>query len=99
MPDSLTRIRLLWSCLQVLTRNRHEALLRVFGTLEDAAKHIDSEILRGLGCREETVQGVLQRLDAFDPEKEEALLASAGAQIIALGDPAYPERLADIPDA
>jgi len=82
----------------VLNRERHEALIRVFGTLEDAVRHIDSEVLRGLGCREQTITAVLERMAKCDAEQEEALLASADARIIALGDPSYPERLADIPD-
>ncbi len=99
MPDSSVHTRLFWSCLQVLTRERHEALIRVFGTLENASKHIDGEVLRGLGCREETVGNVLKRMQSVDLEQEEALLTSAAAQIITLGDPDYPERLADVPDA
>ena len=99
MSNSQARTNLFWSCLQVLTRERHEALIRVFGALENATKHIDSEVLRGLGCREETVGTVLKRMQSLDLEQEEALLTASGARIITLGDPDYPERLADIPDA
>lgn len=99
MSDSITRANLLWSCLQILNRERHEALMRVFGSLEDAAKHIDGEMLRGLGCREETVGAVFKRMATFDPDREQALLTSIGARIIALGDASYPRMLTDIPDA
>lgn len=101
MPTSTTSVRaaLLWSCMQVLNRDRYDALMKVFGNLEDAAKHVDSELLRGLGCREQTIGNVLHRMEKCDPEQEEALLASANAHIIAMDDPVYPERLKDIQDA
>ena len=90
---------LLWSCLQVLTRPRFEALLEVYGTLDEAAKHVDETLLRNLGCREETVAKVMDRLGKFDAEKEEHLLHSVEARLTALTDDNYPERLRDLPDA
>lgn len=93
------RAALFWSCLEVLNRERFEALLKVFGSLEDATKHVDSELLRGLGCREQTISNVLERMAKCDPEQEERLLMSVNAQIITLSDERYPSRLADIPDA
>lgn len=99
MTLSSVRANLLWSCLQVLNRERYDALIKVFGNLEDAAKHVDGELLRGLGCREQTIAGALERMNKCDPEQEEALLASANACIITLGDQSYPDRLRDISDA
>lgn len=90
---------LLWSSLQVLNRERFEALIKVFGTLDDAAMHIDGELLCGLGCRAATVTNALQRLDKYDPDEEEALFAASGATLIAFSDPQYPDRLRDLPDA
>ncbi len=84
--------------MQVLNRERHKALLSVFGSLEAAAAHVDGELLRGLGCREETIINVLQRLEKCDPDAEQKLLASAGASIFSLSDNEYPDRLRDIPD-
>ncbi|NOS67183.1 MAG: DNA-protecting protein DprA [Candidatus Peribacteraceae bacterium] len=99
MTLSTRHAYLFWSCLQVLNRERYDALIKVFGTLEDAAKHVDGELLRGLGCREKTIGSVLERMEKCDPEQEEALLLSADARIICLGDQTYPDRLKDIPDA
>ena len=100
MPtSSTTRAALLWSCLQVLNRERLDALLKVFGSLEEAAKHADSQVLRGLGCREQTISNALERMAKCEPEQEEALLASAEATIVTLHDDVYPDRLDDIPDA
>lgn len=73
--------------------------MREFGTLENAARRIDGELLRGLGCRTETVGSALKRMEMVDIEQEEALLASIDAQIAVLGGDSYPQQLADIPDA
>ncbi len=99
MSDSTRRAALFWSCLQVLNPERHQALLKVFGNLEEAVKHADGQLLRGLGCREQKISTVLERMQKCDLEAEEQLLASASAEIISLSDPQYPERLADISDA
>lgn len=99
MPTSSPRAALFWSCLQVLNRERYDALMKVFGNLEDASRHVDGELLRGLGCREKTISAVLERMEKCDPEQEEKLLASSQADIIAFGDERYPERLQEIPDA
>ncbi|MSR86844.1 DNA-protecting protein DprA [Candidatus Peribacteria bacterium] len=99
MTPSSRRSALLWSCIQVLNRERHDALIKVFGTLDDASYHIDSELLRGLGCREKTISNVLERLEKCDAELEEKLLESAGAVILSLTDESYPARLEQIPDA
>jgi DNA processing protein len=98
MDPTALHAKLLWSCLQTLTRERYDAVIQVFGNLEEAARHIDSELLRGLGCREETIANVLQRLDKCDPEQEEKLLQQANAGIVALGDESYPDRLRDVSD-
>ena len=94
-----TRARLLWSCMQVLNRERFDAIMKVFGNLEDAAKHIDGELLRGLGCREQLIANVLERMGKCDPEEEEKLLFSTNAEIITVADDCYSERLKDIADA
>lgn len=99
MTLSTAAANLFWSCLQVLTRDRFEALIKVFGTLEDAAAHVDGELLRGLGCREQTITSVLERMAKCDPEEEEILLTSSEARLISFADPSYPDRLRDIPDA
>jgi hypothetical protein len=62
---------LLWSVLNILTKDRLEAIKQVFGSLDEAAGNIDAQFLRGLGCRNDTVTAVLQRMEEFDQEKEE----------------------------
>ena len=99
MADAALRAALLWSALQVLNRERFEALVQVFGTLEEAGKHVDEQLLRSFGCREQTVRAVMERLAKYDAEKEVELLQSSAAKIITLGDASYPDRLRDIPDS
>lgn len=100
MPPSPTiSAALQWSSLQVLNRERYDALLNVFENLDTALKHLDEQLLRSLGCRESTVRNAMERLETCDPAEEEALLASQKARIIVYGDASYPRRLAEIPDA
>ncbi len=98
MTDSSLRAALQWSSMQMLNRERFDALMRVFGSLEEAIKHVDCELLRGLGCREETSGKAMQRLEKCDLEQEMALLTQAGASLTTLAEPEYPDRLKDIPD-
>lgn len=99
MTDVSTRAHLLWSCLQVLTPQRHADLIKVFGSLEEAAAHIDAELLRSLGCRPQAIPGALERLQKCDPEEEEELLTTADAVLIPYSYQSYPDRLKQIPDA
>lgn len=99
MPDSSTRAHLLWSCLQVLTPQRHHDLLKVFGSLEEAAAHVDAELLQSLGCRPQAIPGALERLQKFDVDEEEEFLANADAVLIPFSYQSYPDLLKQIPDA
>ncbi len=89
---------LLWSNLRILTKDRLEAILQVFGTLEEATAHLNEEFLRGLGCKAETVRNVLTRLEEFDETKEVAELERRHIALLMLGDPRYPRRLREIAD-
>ncbi len=98
-PLSDRQAALLWSHLNVLTRERYEAVLTVFGSLEAAASEVDAEFLRRLGCREDTVEGAMRRLDTFSPDREETLLAAKGIEFLRICDERYPARLEEIADA
>ncbi len=89
---------LLWSHLNVLTKDRYDAILEVFGSLEDAAKHVDETLLRGLGCREDTIRTVLLRLDEYDNGTAARELALSGCRLISLTDAEYPRHLREIGD-
>ncbi len=101
MQATLTEFQaaLLWSTLNVLSRERYEAVLKVFGSLAAAAPLVDEEFLRRLGCKEETVLGALNRLEEFDPVKEEEHLKKRGIRFLMLTDEEYPAMLYEIGDA
>lgn len=88
----------LWSALNVLTKQRYEALLEVYGSLESATKHVGEELLRGLGCREETVREALMLAEEFDAERYAEELEKRRIRFLTLSDPAYPARLQQIAD-
>lgn len=89
---------LTWSYLNILTRERYDALLQVFGNLEEPLKIINEEMLRGLRCREETIRRALIRLEEFDAEKYAVDLTSRGISFLTIGDDAYPKKLKEIGD-
>ncbi len=94
----MTRTELLWWHLNILTKERYDAILQVFESLDEATPHINEEFLRGLGCREETQREVMMRLEEFDAEKQEAFLEKQGITVLMIEDPAYPGPLKQIPD-
>ncbi|MBI1813283.1 DNA-protecting protein DprA [Candidatus Peregrinibacteria bacterium] len=88
----------LWSYLNVLTRERYEALVQVYGSLEDARRHVGEEMLKGLGCRQEMVEKTLLRLEDFDEERYAAELQKRGIDLLSLADGRYPKSLREIGD-
>lgn len=93
------RADLLWSFLGILTKERFEALLEVFGDLEHASRHVGADLLRNLGCRQETVLRVLQQLENFREDDYERKLMEKGIDLVSLHDARYPRLLRDIADA
>jgi DNA processing protein len=90
---------LLWSHLNILNRDRYTAVCEVFGTLQEAAKHISPEFLQGLGCRNDTIERVLVMSEEFNASRVRAHMAKTGTQFLTLEDPAFPANVLDIPDA
>lgn len=89
---------LLWSYLNILTKERFDAIVQVYGNLDEAAKHIGEEFLRGLGCREDTAHATLLRLEDFDVAKYQRALAKEGITFLDINDASYPARLREIGD-
>lgn len=96
---STKRAALLWSSTNLLTRQRYEAILQVYESLDEAAKHLGEEMLKGLGCKQETIIKTLMRLEDFNVEAYENRLQQGSFQFLELNDDAYPARLKDAPDA
>ena len=92
-PAALT-----WSALNILTKQRFDAITEVFGDLETALKHVNEEFLRGLGCRQETIVNVLLRLEEFDAEAYQKELEKRDIHFLTIDDENYPSRLKEIGD-
>ena len=89
---------LTWSWLNVLTAKRYSALMQVYSNLDTALSEISENMLRELGCREETMMIVMNRLDEFDPAAYEAELAKRDLKLISIEDEEYPAQLKTIAD-
>ena len=90
---------LLWSWLNILLKKRYDALLKVYGGLDEATSHIDEEMLKGLGCREETIYETLNRLEEFDPSMYQKEMEKRGIELISIENDKYPATLKSIEDA
>jgi len=89
---------LTWSWLNVLTKKRYDVLQDVYGDLDAALEHISEELLKSLGCREETIFKTLNRLEEFDAESYEKELKKRDIAFLSIEDACYPETLNNVPD-
>lgn len=89
---------LTWSWLNILTKKRYDALQSVYGDLGEALQHLDEELLQGLGCKQETIYKVLNRLEEFDVSAYQSVLAKRGIQMLSIEDVQYPASLRKIED-
>lgn len=89
---------LLWSTLGILTKVRHQALLDVYGTLDDAAKHLGPELLKSLGCKQETIQRSLLQMESFDDSAAKKILSQKKITFLSIDDPRYPRALKETSD-
>ena len=90
---------LTWSWLNVLTKKRYDALVQMFGDADSALEHVDESLLKGLGCKDETVLNVLNRLEEFDPSWYEKELKEREIQLLNIEDSSYPAALKEIGDS
>ena len=77
---------LTWSWLNVLTKKRYDVLCDVYGDLDAALEHVNEALLKSLGCKEETIYIVLNRLEEFDPSAYEKELERRSLQFISCED-------------
>ncbi|MFA7682384.1 MAG: DNA-processing protein DprA, partial [Candidatus Peribacteraceae bacterium] len=89
---------LVWSWLGVLTKKRYDVLQDVYGNLDEALGHMSEELLKSLGCREETVWKTLNRLEEFDPSAYDQELKKRDLHLLSIEDASYPEALRTLPD-
>jgi len=89
---------LLWSQLNVLTKQRYDALVAKFGGLDEAVAHVTPELLKQLGCREDTVMSSMLRLGDFDLDAYDKEVRERGLRLLTIEDDAYPRMLREIGD-
>lgn len=89
---------LFWSHLTVLNAARCDALLDVFGSFGEARTFLSEELLRKMGCREETVRATLLRAEEFDADRVLRNLQNDGIRFLTMHDDAYPAALRTIAD-
>ncbi|MDA8245045.1 MAG: DNA-processing protein DprA [Elusimicrobia bacterium] len=94
--ETLARVR-----LNAFACNRCDWLLRLMELRGGAAAVLrlrPAEIAAEAGVALETAERLKAQAEACDPEKELLAAAAAGAGVLTLGDPAYPELLKKIYD-
>ncbi|MBU1124262.1 DNA-processing protein DprA [Patescibacteria group bacterium] len=89
---------LTWSWLNILTKKRYDALSQVYADMEEAMEHLDENMLKELGCREETMMIAMNRLEEFDSDAYEKELEKRGIKFLSIEDPDYPNSLKSLPD-
>jgi len=94
----LKETALTWSWLNVLTKKRYESLVKMFGDIDHVLEHIDESLLKGMGCRDDTVEKTLNRLEEFDSNWYEKELKEREVQLISVEDDSYPAALKEIGD-
>lgn len=70
----------------------------VYGDLNTALHHVDKDLLQGLGCKQDTIYKVLNRLEEFDLTGYQSALEKRGVQHLSIEDEAYPAALQKIAD-
>lgn len=87
-----------WSWMNVLTKKRWDALVERYGSLDAAMDNVSPELLKELGCREDTILGALTRLEEFDPQAYLQELEKRGVSMLDIDDEDYPAALRTIED-
>ena len=89
---------LTWSWLNILTKKRLDAIVQVYGDLDTALESMSEELLKSLGCREETIYKILNRLEEFDVTSYEKELQKRDLTFLTIDDDNYPSARRTIPD-
>ncbi len=91
-------VELIWSWLNVLTFTRYEALMQQFGSLEEAMISLDAELLKKLGCKQDTIMKAINKLGDFDVSWYQNELQKRSITFISIADDDYPTALRSLPD-
>lgn len=70
----------------------------MYGDLDHALEHLNEDLLKSLGCHDETLFKILNRYDEFDVKTYAAELERRGLALLSIEDDAYPPSLKEIGD-
>lgn len=87
-----------WSWMNVLDHRRATLLREKFGSLDKAIEAVSEELLKALGCRDDTILRALTRMEEFDPDAYAAELERRDVTLCSIEDDAYPRILKEIAD-
>jgi len=90
---------LLWWWMNVLSRRRYELLRQKFGNLDAALAALSPEVLRQMGCKEETVRGTFAKIESFNPDKYLEEMKRRHVSLMSIEEEEYPALLKEVPDA
>lgn len=99
MPTATQNALLSWACLNILTRKRYEFLKETYGTLEDAWEHLDQNLLKKLGCREDTILKIMNEVEELDLNQHQTFLEKNNIHFLTIEDEEYPDSLREIADS
>ncbi len=87
-----------WSWMNVLTFKRMQMLLEQYTNMDDALNAVTPELLVALGCRQDTVELTLNRLEEFDIGAYAGALRKKDIVFLSIDDDLYPASLRTLPD-
>ena len=99
MPLALDQnTALSFACLNFLTKKRYDFLLQEFETLEKAWTHLDQELLKKLGCKEDTILKLLNEKEELDLDQHLTYMQKNNIELLTIDDMDYPDELRNIAD-
>ncbi len=87
-----------WACLNILTKKRYDFLQQEFDDLAEAWLALDHDLLKKLGCKEETILKLLNEVEELDLDQHATMLEKEDIRLITIDDAPYPDDLRQIAD-
>ena len=99
MPTATQNALLPWAALNILTKKRYEFLVETYGSLDDAWSVLDQNLLKKLGCREDTILKTMNEIEELDLNQHQAFLEKNDIRFLTIEDEEYPQTLREIADS
>lgn len=87
-----------WAALNILTKRRYDILMRLYGSLDKSWNHLNAELLRRIGCREETVMKTMNSAEELNAAQHRSFMEKNGIRFLTIEDSEYPDALREIAD-